>query len=138
MTDLQSLAEPAPTIAAEASSAPPAQRDAKGRYLPGNTVTHGIGRPRRPDLLTRAKAEADRTGIDIEAALGRVALKMIALAEAGDVGAAKLVLDRLTLGADEAGAGVQLTVITGVDDRGEIRQGIALRTSATAAQESDE
>lgn len=92
MTD---TAPPVPVPAA----APPA-RGPGGLFAPGNRIG-AAGRAPRPALIDLAHSEAVRAGIDLHAALGRVALKMVALAEAGDVQAARLVVDRLTLAPDD-------------------------------------
>ncbi|MCB9868201.1 MAG: hypothetical protein H6816_16385 [Phycisphaerales bacterium] len=69
-------------------------RDARGRFVPGHPG--GPGRPRRRiSVYQVAERKAAETGFDIEAEVFAVVLKLIEQAKAGDVTAARLVLDRL-------------------------------------------
>lgn len=69
------------------------ERDERGRFLPG--WSGGPGRPRRPDLYHQATEVAAAENIDVGKALGRVALKVLKEAEAGDMHAAKIAFDYL-------------------------------------------
>lgn len=74
----------------------PDPRDARGRFQPG--CQPGPGRPpgsKAIDLRAVAHAAAQDEGFDLHAALWRVVRALTDAAEAGDVGAAKLLLDRL-------------------------------------------
>ena len=71
-------------------------RDALGKFVPG--CPGGPGRPqgsRNIDLRAVAAAAAERDGIDLDRALWGVVRKLIEQAEAGDVGASKLLFERL-------------------------------------------
>ncbi|MCA8949128.1 MAG: hypothetical protein KDE27_06485 [Planctomycetes bacterium] len=68
-------------------------RGPDGKFLPG----HGLGgRPRRPDLYVIAEQKAREEGVDLAAKLWQLVQKLFELALAGDTGAARLLLDRLT------------------------------------------
>ena len=71
-------------------------RDHTGRFAPG--CQPGPGRPqgsRNIDLRAVAAAAAERDGVDLHAALWAVVRKLIEQAEGGDVGASKLLFERL-------------------------------------------
>lgn len=113
--------------------APPAEgvRDSLGRFLPGHSQP-GPGRPKGQglDLRALAEREAEREGFDLCAAAWRVIKKLFAMAEQGDVAAAKELFTRIgTVDDDAQQAGVALTVVTGVDDLGQPATGIALRVA---------
>jgi len=129
----------APPLPAEPVAPPvgqPFRRDQKGRFLRGNPGGPG----RRPgqglDYRALAEREAEREGIDLPQAMWRVLRKLIELAQAGDVAAAKLVLDKLGIVEDaQQAAGVQLVVITGVDDTGTPVRGVGLRVNQPTVEE---
>lgn len=112
-------------------------RDHKGRFVKGHH-SPGPGRPKGQglDLRALAERESEREGFDLPAAAWRVLKRLFAMAEAGDVAAAKLVLDKLGVVDDAQQAGVQLVVVTGVDAAtGEPATGIALRVTAAGTGE---
>lgn len=69
-------------------------RDEKGRFTFGNPG--GPGRAKKPDIYAVALEGAARDGIDLRAKLYEVLQAMVQRALAGDVSAAKLLVDRLT------------------------------------------
>lgn len=69
-------------------------RDDKGRFVVGNPG--GPGRPRKPDVFAVATEGAARDGVDLRASLWAVLQAMVQRALAGDVSAAKLIVDKLT------------------------------------------
>jgi hypothetical protein len=89
---------------------PKAGRTERGTFAKGASG-NPLGRPRRPDLFRVASEYAAREGIDLERALFLTVQKMLELAQDGDVGAAKLVFDRLC---DQDPLSVELTT-RGID-----------------------
>lgn len=88
-------------------------RDKGGRFVEGH-VGMG-GRPRRPDLFALAEQYAGPN--EIREALWRILKKLLRQAQAGDVQAAKLVLERLTdSDAMKLEGSLTLQVVTGVPD----------------------
>ena len=69
-------------------------RDKAGRFLAGNCA-NPKGRPRAFDIRKAAEQHAAKVGMDLQAALGEIIEALIIQAKAGDVAAAKLVMDRL-------------------------------------------
>lgn len=114
--------------------APAPLRDVKGRFLKGTPGGPG----RRPgqglDLRSLAEREAEREGFDLNAAAWRVLKRLFTMAEAGDVAAAKELFTRIGMVDEAQQGGVQLVVVTGVDDAGQPAQGIALRVNAGAGE----
>ena len=115
-----------------AVAAPPAEgdRDARGRFLPGHSLA---GPGRRPgqglDLRALAERESEREGFDLCAAAWRVIKKLFAMAEQGDVAAAKELFTRIGMIDEAQQAVISVTVVTGVDDLGQPATGIALRVA---------
>lgn len=113
-------------------------RDGNGRFLPGTAGGPGRKPGRGLDLRALAEREAAREGFDLNAGAWRVLRKLFSMAEAGDVAAAKLVLDKLGIVEGAAAhAGISLTVITGVDRSGNQLQGIAVRTGTATPTNPD-
>jgi hypothetical protein len=107
------------------------KRLANGRFVKGHPGGPGRTPGRGLDLRSLAEREAKREGFDLNQAAWRVLKRLFAMAEAGDVAAAKLVLDKLGIVEGDERTGVQLVVVTGVDPAGAPAQGIGLRVTAT-------
>lgn len=75
----------------------------------------------RVDHVRAAVQAAKRRGTTLREEIGRVMMRMIELAEAGDVSAAKLVLDRLGVpeaaARDDVPVAPQIVIVTGVPAR---------------------
>ena len=69
------------------------KRDARGRWLPG--TTGGPGRPRGYDFRAVVEQFAIANKVEVDRAIYEVFTALAARARAGDVAAAKLLLDRL-------------------------------------------
>lgn len=65
-----------------------------GRFLPGNNA-NPKGRPRGIDFRRVVREKAEQEGIAVEDAVWAIFRSMLKQAGAGDVSAAKLLLDRL-------------------------------------------
>lgn len=86
-------------------------RDSAGRFLPGHP---GLGgRPRKPDVFAVASEHADAEGFDLRARLGRVVGALLAAAEAGDVQAARVLIDKLC-DSDATSGALSIVLSTGV------------------------
>lgn len=71
-------------------------RASDGRFLPGNPGGPGARRgTRKLDFVAIVRRHARATGIDLRAAVGEVFDALLGQARAGDVQAARLLLDRL-------------------------------------------
>ena len=70
----------------------PRQRNERGHYLPGHTLG---GRTRGFDFRSNVAKFAAENGEPVEQALSRVYLGILRAAAAGDVAAAKLLIERL-------------------------------------------
>ena len=73
----------------------PTVRDPAGRFAAGTVGGPGRKPGKQYDVLAAAQRVAADRGIDLELAIGQVVHAMIDAARNGDVGAARVVLDRL-------------------------------------------
>ena len=88
-------------------------RNEHGQFLPG----HGRPGPGRPkgvgNIRTIAAEKAEAEGVDLQQAIWEVVKSLFKSASAGDVAAARLLLDRLT-DTREIGGDTIVQVVTGV------------------------
>lgn len=98
--------DPAPSAEAPATEAPK-DRDAGGKFAPGNRAGVGHGRGR-----TQREFDAALRGRVTDEAFAEIVDRLIEQARAGDGIATKLVLDRLLGRAREAASGIALDVST--------------------------
>ena len=113
--------------AGEPGAAAPPTRDGAGRFLPGNRMSAGHGRPRKPNLLTVAQTWAAERGTTVQRELARVVAKLVDLAaEEGNVHAARLLFEYL---ADDERPGAASVAIELTD----VERTMRLRAILTAA-----
>lgn len=106
-----------------------------GRFLPGNKLAPGRP-PGRPDVYVVAQDWAKRKGTDIRHELGEVIGVLLAEARSGNVEAAKVLLNRLTLADSQLVAAFSVELS---DTERTVRlQAILARAAARITEEANE
>lgn len=80
----------------EASKLDGVRCERTGRFVKGHAPLPGCGRKRRRTLFEVAQERAEAEGIDLETELWAICKTLLSAARAGDMVAARQVLDRLT------------------------------------------